>query len=86
MALALETNPDSASTGEMVDSQILVSNLSEAVSGALTLRVLWPEELASTPTVTHGGGCDGNCSPGEYLVWDLGMLGPTRKKILTMTG
>jgi len=38
--------------------------------------VLWPEELNITPVITGGGNCPSNCDPGDYLFWDLGVLGP----------
>ena len=39
--------------------------------------MLWPSELGSSPFITGGGECPGSCGPGEYLSWDLGILGPS---------
>ncbi len=76
LELAMEANPDPVGSGEVLDTQITVSNPTTAVSGNLTLRVLWPAELSFSPVATGGGGCPGSCDTGEYLFWDLGPLGP----------
>jgi uncharacterized repeat protein (TIGR01451 family) len=76
LQLELESNPDPSETGQMADNQITVSNTGGSSTGTLTLRVLWPEELESTPFTSDGTDCSGSCSEGEYLVWDLGVLGP----------
>jgi uncharacterized repeat protein (TIGR01451 family) len=76
IALGVEINPDPVEPGQLVDSQIVISNPTGSVTGALGLRFLWPEELNAFPVVTGGGGCAGSCSPGEYMVWELGVLGP----------
>ncbi len=74
--LDMETNPDRVAPGEMTDTQIAIRNPTGSTSGSLTLRVLWPSELNTTPVVTGGGDCPGGgCEPGEYLSWDLGPLG-----------
>ncbi|MEM7585286.1 MAG: hypothetical protein AAF560_17985 [Acidobacteriota bacterium] len=75
LQLALEINPDPARPGSLVDAQVSVSNPRDSASGSLTLRLLWPEGIASTPFTTGGGGCSGSCSEGEYLQWTLGVLG-----------
>jgi uncharacterized repeat protein (TIGR01451 family) len=77
LELDLEVNPDPVQPNQLLDSQITVSNPDVSATGTLTLRVLWPGELNTTPTVTGGGTCSGACSPGRYLSWDLGELGPT---------
>jgi len=75
LSLEAEANPDPVEPGQMLDTQITVSTTSS--TGALTLRVLWPEELNTSPVVTGGGTCPGGgCQPGEYLSWNLGVLGP----------
>jgi uncharacterized repeat protein (TIGR01451 family) len=76
LQLLLEVNPDPAAPDEVVDTQISISNLSVSITGDLTLRVLWPEELdQGTPFTTAGGTCAGACNSGEYLVWNLSPLG-----------
>jgi len=77
LELALEANPDRVEPNQMMDTQLTVSNTTDSATGNLTLRVLWPEELISTPVIAGGGTCPGgSCNTGEYLVWDLGVLGP----------
>jgi len=79
LELDLEINPDPVNPEQMMDTQITVSNPTDSATGALSLRMLWPEELASLPIVTGGRTCPGSsaaCNTGEYLTWDLGILGP----------
>ena len=76
LELAVEINPDPVEPGQLLDSQITIGNVTGSVTGALTLRLLWPEELNASPFVTDGGHCAGSCQPGEYLVWNLGILPP----------
>lgn len=75
LLLLLEVNPDPATPGEVVDTQISISNLSVSITGDLTLRALWPEEFVeATPFTTDGGTCAGACNSGEYLAWNLAPL------------
>jgi len=76
LELNLEINPGPVNPGQLIDSQITVSNPTGNVSGALSLRVLWPEELYGFVTTTSAGSCPGSCRPGEYMTWNLGNLGP----------
>jgi len=76
LQLGLEVNPDPVNPSQLLDSQILVSNSSESASGSLSLQVLWPEELNGTPVAPGSDNCVTNCNVGEYLIWDLGVLGP----------
>ena len=74
LIMEVEVNPDPVQAGEVLDAQISIT--STASSGTLTLRLLWPAELNGGPVVTDGGSCPGFCNPGEFLVWNLGTLGP----------
>ena len=77
LELDLEVNPDPVAAGELMDVQVSVSNPNDTVTGSLTLRLLWPEHADRFPVTTGGGGCPGGgCDAGEYLSWDLGVLGP----------
>ena len=77
LALALELNPDPANAGEVVDSQITISNPGGTATGSLTMRALWPAELDNFPVSTGLGDCPGtSCDTGEYMFWNLGVLGP----------
>ena len=75
LELALESHPDRNDPGQLTDSQVVVSNTGGSPSGALTLRVLWPEPLNTSPYVAGGGVCSGACDDGEYLTFNLGVLG-----------
>ncbi len=76
LALALEINPDPAAASQLLDGQISIGNPTASVTGNLTLRVLWPNEIDQFPEATSSGSCPGSCDTGEYLSWDLGLLGP----------
>jgi len=76
LELDLEINPDPVAPGELIESQFTVSNPTGSATGTLSLRVLWPEELGRFPVTTGGGLCPSGCDPGDYLTWDLGVLGP----------
>jgi hypothetical protein len=56
--------------------ELSVTNPTGSATGGLTLQVLWPEELHATPIAPDSNQCVTNCQTGEYLVWDLGVLGP----------
>lgn len=75
LQLAFEIGPDPAQPSELLEGQIIVSNLGDSTTGALELRLLFPEHLQGATTITGGGSCPGSCSRGEYLVWSLGNLG-----------
>ncbi len=81
--LALELNPDPPAADEMLDGQISVHNGGGSATGSLTLRVLWPNEIDQFPETTDGGSCPGSCDTGEYLVWNLGVLGPGVTRIVS---
>ena len=74
--LALEVNPDRVNPSQLLDSQVVVSNPGGSPTGSLTLRVLWPQRVGASPYIAGGGVCSGSCQPGEYLTFDLGVLGP----------
>jgi uncharacterized repeat protein (TIGR01451 family) len=77
LELKLDINPDPVQPNQLLDSQITVSNPGLSATGTLTLSVLWPEELNATPVTTGGVACPGgSCNTGEYLSWNLGVLGP----------
>ncbi len=77
LLLAAEINPDPAGAKELLETQITLTNTGAGLTGSLTLQMWWPgEELQGFPIVTGGGGCSGSCSVGEYMFWDLGVLGP----------
>lgn len=68
---------------ELLDARITVTNPTAGVTGGLTLRLLWPEEMEAFPVVTGGGDCPGSsCDRGEYLSWNLGVLGPGASAIV----
>jgi hypothetical protein len=76
LTLEGEVNPSPIEPGELFDFQMTVS--STAVTGSLTLRVLWPAALDfQNPVTTNGGDCPGTCDAGEFLTWNLGVLGPS---------
>jgi len=71
--LQAEANPDPVEPGQMMDVQISVTTT--ILTGDVSLRVLWPDELGASPMTTGGGSCGGSCTAGDFLVWDLGVLG-----------
>ena len=74
LILEAEVNPDPVQPNQMMDSQIFITNPTDVATGALVLRVLWPAELNATPVAPGSNNCVTNCQPGEFLVWDLGVL------------
>ena len=76
LTLAGEVNPDPAVPGELVDAQVSVANTGPGTTGNLTLRLLWPQHMRGFETITGGGACPGGCDAGDFLVWNLGVLGP----------
>lgn len=76
LELEVEVNPDPVAPGESQDTQITVGNPGAGTTGALSLRLLWPEELNTSPLASDGGDCPGSfCETGEYLAWNLGLIG-----------
>jgi uncharacterized repeat protein (TIGR01451 family) len=85
LILEAEVNPDPVQPNQMMDTQITVSNTDLSDTGTLTMRVLWPAELDIRPVITGGGQCPGNCDPGDYLTWDLGVLEPAASVTVSFT-
>jgi hypothetical protein len=83
LELELAVDPNPILANQVLNADITVNNPTASGTGSLTLRVLWPGELNITPATTEGGECPGNCDPGEYLVWDLGVLGPSASKTVS---
>lgn len=74
--LTMTTTPNPIDAGQFINGQFTISNPTGSATGALTLRLLWPSELnAESPTTSGGGACPGACGQGEYLSWNLGVLG-----------
>ena len=74
--IELDVNPNPVLAGENLSVGITVGNPNTGTTGTLSLRLLWPEDLNVSPSVTGGGSCPGAfCEAGEYLTWDLGLLG-----------
>ncbi len=82
LTLDVEVNPDPVEPGQSIDVQMMITNTAGSTSGSLTLRVLWPDELNSSPVTTDGGDCPGFCDPGENLSWSLGPLGPGVTRVI----
>ena len=83
LQLHMEVNPDPVDAGQLLDGQIVISNPDGPLSGEISVRLLWPEELNSTPFRTEGGACSGPCDPGEHLTWLVGTMGPGQTAILS---
>lgn len=77
LPLEVEAQPDPVNPNELIDIQINLANPTASPTGAISLRLRWPEELDfETPVTTAGGSCPGSCNAGEYVVWNLGTFGP----------
>ena len=85
LEFAMEVNPDPLEPGQAVDVQLTITNTAVSVSGQLTVRALWPEELSFSPVATTGGDCPGSCDTGEYLFWNLGVLGPGASQVIAFS-
>ena len=76
LELSAEFDPRAVDPGELLDVRISIGNPTGSPTGDLSLRVLWPEHISSSPVVTGGGSCPGgSCSAGEYLYWDTTDMG-----------
>lgn len=76
LELAAEINPEPVRGGELLDAQITIANPGANATGVLEVRLLWPEHLSGSTTITGGGSCPGGCDRGDYLFWSVGVLGP----------
>jgi len=83
LELAMEVDPNPVTANQDINAEITVNNPTGNITGTLILRVLWPGELNTSPTVTDGGSCSGACNAGRYLSWDLGVLGPSASKTVS---
>jgi hypothetical protein len=72
----LDVTPNPVSAREDLKAEITVTNPRVDTTGALTLRLIWQEELGNVPLTTGGGDCPGGgCERGEFMTWNLGVLG-----------
>jgi uncharacterized repeat protein (TIGR01451 family) len=77
MGLALELNPDPVQNGEILNTRLTVTNLTNSDLFGVTLRLRYPESLFTTfnASITDGGTCAGSgCVAGAILTWPLGVL------------
>lgn len=79
LRLAVTASPDPVERGEAMQVTITVAQESASTSGALTLRMLFPDHLfdLDDSLITGGGDCFGSaCDSGETITWNLGSLPP----------
>jgi uncharacterized repeat protein (TIGR01451 family) len=86
LALAVEMNPDTVGAGELLRSEVTVSNNGLGTLTNLSLFAWVPDEVRdglSLPVtyLTQGGQCNtlgasNTCSVGERAVWSIGTLAP----------
>ena len=85
LIVGLEVNPDPAQAGEMLELHALVSNTGGAQSGTLSLDLVYPNDLSQFPVVSGGATCPGGqCTAGEHLTWNLGVLGANASKAVSI--
>ena len=85
LQLGMTVNPNPVLSGQVLDVELSVDNPAGSLSGFLVLRVLWPEELRADPDAPDSDNCVVNCLPGEYLVWELGNLGPGANRMVNFS-
>jgi uncharacterized repeat protein (TIGR01451 family) len=97
LELAIEANPDPVRPGELLVTEVTVSNRGAVPLTGVTLRTRVPQGVNgfSVAGLTLGGACVHNdasaaCSPGEQASWTLGTLpagaGRTISMPLTVAG
>ena len=59
LELALEVDPDPVEPGQLLDLRARISNTSNSATGALTLRLHYPDLLYQFPVATGGAICPG---------------------------
>ena len=75
LELALEVDPDPVEPGQLLDLRARISNTSNSATGALTLRLHYPDLLYQFPVATGGAVCPGGqCGATELLTWNLTAL------------
>ncbi len=75
LELALEVDPDPVEPGQLLDLRARISNTSNSATGALTLRLHYPDLLYQFPVATGGAVCPGGqCLATELLTWNLTAL------------
>lgn len=85
--LAIEVDANPAEPGESLRVAITVANPDGISTGAITLELPYPTNLAfvSEAFISDGGGCAGTtCDPNETVVWNLPALGPGEGTTVTM--
>ena len=75
LKLAIEVDPDPVEPGETLELRARISNTSNSPTGALILRMHYPDLLYQFPVITGGAACPGGqCGPTELLTWNLAAL------------
>ena len=81
IGLDLMAWPNPVGTDSQLSMLIEVSNEQNFTSDNLYVRVLWPNYMDTSPTVSNGGSCGPSCGAfgnyeyGSYVVWDASDLG-----------
>ncbi|MEM9597395.1 MAG: hypothetical protein AAGD06_24210 [Acidobacteriota bacterium] len=85
--VAVDATPDPPQPGESMRVEITVTNPGGSTSGAVSLRLAYPQNLATLDDnlVSDGGGCPGiSCTFGETVVWNLPALPPGAGTTVTL--
>ena len=91
LSLAIEPNLEPIRPGELLETRLTVANQSNEPLTGVMLLLQYPDYLEATADVliSDGGDCTtlsnaGQCNNAEFVIWDLGTLGPGGGRTVTL--
>ncbi len=91
VSLAIEPDLDPVRPAEFLEARLTVTNQSNEPLTGVVLLLQYPDYLAATSVVliSDGGDCTtvsnaGQCNKAEFVIWDLGTLGPGGGRTVTL--
>ena len=91
VSLAIEPNLEPIRPEELLETRLTVANQSNEPLTGVVLLLQYPDYLEATSDVliSDGGDCTtvsngGQCNKAEFVIWDLGTLGPGGGRTVTL--
>lgn len=89
LELTVVASPDPVRSAEKVNIELIINNTSDFKRSDILLTMRYPTEFQKMyydVYVSDSGGCSGDyCDDGEFLLWNIGEIGPNSTKTVSLT-